>query len=93
VKGAKEFESEREKLIREHGEKKAELKRKYLEEEVELEKAFDACLTKLMEKYSPSSFKTSTLPPSAWSVDSKIKYRDATEDHNLGRMQGMILGD
>ena len=65
VKGAKEFESEREKLIREHGEKKAELKRKYLEEEVELEKAFDAHLTKLMEKYSPSSFKTSTLPPSA----------------------------
>lgn len=60
VKGVEEFDEEGEKLIREHEERKFELKRKYLEEEVELEKEFDSVLTKLMEKYTPSSFETSS---------------------------------
>lgn len=59
MKGVEGFVAEREELIRGHEENKAELKRKYLEEEVELEKAFDTALTKLMEKYAPSSFETS----------------------------------
>lgn len=52
-KGIEEFEAEREKLVRAHDEKKAELKRKYLAAEVELEKELDAALTQLMEKYTP----------------------------------------
>lgn len=52
-KGIEEFEAEREKLVRGHDEKKAELKRKYLAAEVELEKELDAALTQLMEKYTP----------------------------------------
>ncbi|ONK77382.1 uncharacterized protein A4U43_C02F5950 [Asparagus officinalis] len=60
VKGVEEFEIEREKLMLEHEEKKVELKRRYLGEEVELEKEFDTALTKLMSKYAPSSFETST---------------------------------
>ncbi|RRT35983.1 hypothetical protein BHE74_00022179 [Ensete ventricosum] len=59
-KGVEEFEAEREKLIFAHEEHKAELRRKYLADEVELEKKFDAELTKLMEKYAPSSFHASS---------------------------------
>ncbi|XP_058090002.1 protein SUPPRESSOR OF GENE SILENCING 3 homolog [Magnolia sinica] len=59
-KGIKEFEAEREKLIRLHEDKKTELKRRYLEEEVELEKEFDAMLTQLMDKYTPHSSEPST---------------------------------
>lgn len=58
-KGVEEFEAEREKLIFAHEEHNAELRRKYLADEVELEKKFDAALTKLMEKYAPSSFHAS----------------------------------
>ena len=46
VKGVEEFEAEKEKLINVHAEKKVELRLKHLEEEVELEKKFDAVLTK-----------------------------------------------
>ncbi|KAG1370002.1 putative protein SUPPRESSOR OF GENE SILENCING 3 [Cocos nucifera] len=60
VKDAREFEAEREKLIRLHEEKKVELRRKHLAEEAELEKEWHAALTKLMEKYAPSSFEAST---------------------------------
>lgn len=60
MKEVEDFEAEREKLIRSHEEKKVELRRKYLADEVELEKEFDAVLTKLMEKYTPSSFEAST---------------------------------
>ncbi|XP_076898315.1 protein SUPPRESSOR OF GENE SILENCING 3-like [Bidens hawaiensis] len=49
----KEFEEEREKLVKMHEEKKAELKSRYWKEEIELEKGFDAELTRLMEKYTP----------------------------------------
>ncbi|CAL9135303.1 unnamed protein product [Musa textilis] len=58
-KGVEEFEAEREKLIFAHEEHKAELRRKYMADEVEQEKKFDAALTKLMEKYAPSSFHAS----------------------------------
>lgn len=56
VKDVREFEAEREKLIRSHEERKVELRRKHLAEEAELEKELDAALTKLKELYSPSSF-------------------------------------
>lgn len=49
----KEFEEEREKLVKMHEEKKAELKSRYWKEEIELEKGFDAELARLMEKYTP----------------------------------------
>lgn len=79
MKGVEEFEEEREKLIHEHEEKKVELKRKHLKEEVELEMEFDTALTKLMEKYTPSSFETSS---SSWLAESwsSIEY---TEDANI----------
>ena len=56
VKGVEEFEAEREKLMLIHEEKKDEIRRKFLEEEVNLEQLFDAALTKLMEKYAPTTF-------------------------------------
>ncbi|WOL14274.1 hypothetical protein Cni_G23054 [Canna indica] len=60
AKGVEEFEAEREKLIKAHEEKKFELRRTYLEDEVKLEKEFDAALTKLMEKFSPNTFEASS---------------------------------
>lgn len=56
VKGVEEFEVEREKLILAHEEKKVVLRRKYLEEEVALEKEFDVTLSELMDKYAPTTF-------------------------------------
>lgn len=47
------FVEERDKLIKIQEEKKAAMKRRQWEEEVELEKEFDAQLTQLMDKYSP----------------------------------------
>ncbi|KAB1228199.1 hypothetical protein CJ030_MR5G008796 [Morella rubra] len=52
-KEIKEFEEEREKLIEDHKEKMAAMKRRHWEEEVELEKEFDAELNQLMDKFSP----------------------------------------
>ncbi len=52
-KEMEEFVEEREKLIKGHEEKMAAMKRRHWEEEVELEKEFDAELTQLMGKYSP----------------------------------------
>lgn len=48
-----DFVGERDKLIKSHEEKMAAMRRRHWEEEVELEKEFDADLTRLMEKYSP----------------------------------------
>ncbi|KAK9735600.1 hypothetical protein RND81_04G215200 [Saponaria officinalis] len=47
------FVGEREELIRAHEDMKMAMKMKHWEEEVQLEKDFDAALTKLMEKYAP----------------------------------------
>ncbi|KAJ6798860.1 protein SUPPRESSOR OF GENE SILENCING 3-like protein [Iris pallida] len=59
-KGAEEFLSEREMLISSHEKKRDDLRRRYLEEEVEMEKAFEAALTALMEKYDPGTFQASS---------------------------------
>lgn len=48
-----EFVEERETLMRTHEDSIAALRRKYWEEEVELERKFDLELAKLMDKYSP----------------------------------------
>lgn len=56
VKDVEEFEAAREELMRMHEDKKVALRRKHLEEEVELEKEFDAKLTELMTKCSHGSF-------------------------------------
>lgn len=53
------FEAEREKLIRSHEQNKVLLRREYLSKEVELEKEFEAALTELMEKYTPTAFPAS----------------------------------
>lgn len=45
--------AEREQLIQIHKDKKMEMKKRHWEEELELEKEFDATLTKLMQKYAP----------------------------------------
>lgn len=50
-----DFEEERDKLIKVHQEKMVAMKRRHGEEEVELEKEFNAELTQLMDKYSPPS--------------------------------------
>ncbi|KAL5993234.1 hypothetical protein ACLOJK_014157 [Asimina triloba] len=60
TKGIEEFEAEREMLIKIHEDKKTELRRRYLEEEVELEKEFDARLTQLMAKCQDHSSELST---------------------------------
>ncbi|KAA8531280.1 hypothetical protein F0562_005989 [Nyssa sinensis] len=52
-KEMEEFVEEREKLIETHEDKKIAMKRRHWEEEVELEKEFDAELNRLMEKYTP----------------------------------------
>ncbi|KAL5704003.1 Protein SUPPRESSOR OF GENESILENCING [Ranunculus cassubicifolius] len=54
AKGIEEFESERDKLSEMHEGKKAEMKKRHLEEQVELEKEFETMLTKLMEQYAPN---------------------------------------
>ncbi|KAJ6808534.1 protein SUPPRESSOR OF GENE SILENCING 3-like protein [Iris pallida] len=59
-KGAEEFLSEREMLINSHEKKRDDLRRRYLEEEVEMEKVFEAALTALMEKYAPGTFQASS---------------------------------
>ncbi|PQM39541.1 protein suppressor of gene silencing 3-like [Prunus yedoensis var. nudiflora] len=48
-----EFVEERDMLIKVHEDNKSAMKWRHWEEEVELEKDFDAKLTQLMEKYSP----------------------------------------
>ncbi|XAR72592.1 hypothetical protein NMG60_11019291 [Bertholletia excelsa] len=52
-KEMEEFVAEREKLINLHEEKKIAMKRRHLEEEVQLETEFDAELSQLMDKYTP----------------------------------------
>lgn len=51
-KEMEEFVAARDRLIKLHGEKMDAMRREHWEEEVELEKGFDAELTQLMEKYS-----------------------------------------
>lgn len=51
----KEFEEEREKLVKMHEEKVAEMKSRHWKEEIELEEGFNAKLTQLMDKYTPKS--------------------------------------
>ncbi|KAF9616225.1 hypothetical protein IFM89_029001 [Coptis chinensis] len=53
TKGIKDFEAEREILIKMHEDEKAEMKLKHMEEELQLEKKFETSLTRLMEKYAP----------------------------------------
>ncbi|CAB4278639.1 unnamed protein product [Prunus armeniaca] len=52
-KEMEEFVEERDMLIKAHEDNKAAMKWRHWEEEVELEKDFDAKLTQLMERYSP----------------------------------------
>ncbi|KAM1696525.1 hypothetical protein FF1_030675 [Malus domestica] len=52
-KEMEEFVAERDMLMKGHEDNKAAMKRRHWEEEVELERDFDAKLTHLMEKYSP----------------------------------------
>lgn len=52
-KEMEDFVGEREKLIKEHEDKMAAMKRRHWDEEVKLEKEFDAQLASLMKKYSP----------------------------------------
>ncbi|KAG7011098.1 Protein SUPPRESSOR OF GENE SILENCING 3, partial [Cucurbita argyrosperma subsp. argyrosperma] len=56
-KEIEDFVSEREELIKAHEERMAAMKRRHWNEEVELEKGFNAELARLMEKYSPQSSK------------------------------------
>ncbi|PWA68504.1 XS domain-containing protein [Artemisia annua] len=51
----KEFEEEREKLMRLHDKKIAELQNKYLKDKVELEQGFNADLTRFRDKYAPKA--------------------------------------
>lgn len=52
-KEMEDFVLERDLMIKAHEDKMAAMKTRHWEEEVELEKGFDADLTKLMEKYAP----------------------------------------
>jgi len=52
-KEMEEFVSEREKLVKTYEDNKISMKQRYFEEEVQLEKDFDAALNQLMDKYSP----------------------------------------
>lgn len=56
-KEMEDFVAEREELIKVHEEKMAAMKRRHWDEEVEVEKEFNAELTRLMEKYSPQNSK------------------------------------
>jgi len=49
-----EFEAERKKLIRRHGDEKATLMKIYWEELLVLEKEFEDELTLLIDKYTPN---------------------------------------
>lgn len=49
-----EFEAERKKMIRRHGDKKAALMKIYWEELLVLEKKFEDELTLLIDKYTPN---------------------------------------
>ncbi|KAJ0488349.1 putative protein SUPPRESSOR OF GENE SILENCING 3 [Helianthus annuus] len=49
----KEFEEEREKLMKQHEEKIAEMKSRHWKEQLEIENGFDAELAQLMSKYIP----------------------------------------
>lgn len=49
----KEFEEEREKLMKLHEKKKADMKSRHWKEEIELEEGFNTELTQLMDKYTP----------------------------------------
>ncbi|KAJ9538500.1 hypothetical protein OSB04_031233 [Centaurea solstitialis] len=49
----KEFEEAREKLMKLHEEKVAEMKNRHWREEIELEKEFNAELSQLMDRYTP----------------------------------------
>ncbi|PIA55667.1 hypothetical protein AQUCO_00700169v1 [Aquilegia coerulea] len=63
AKDNKEFEAERDKLVKVHEDKKAEMRCRHTEEETELEKEFESSLTRLMEKYAlRSSEKSVPLP-------------------------------
>lgn len=55
LKQMNEFEEEREKLMKLHEEKMAEMKSRHWKEEIELEEGFNAELTQLMDKYTPQS--------------------------------------
>lgn len=52
-----EFETEREKIIKDHEEKKAATMRRYWDEQLELKKELEKELTLLMEKYSPTGLR------------------------------------
>ncbi|XP_057978247.1 protein SUPPRESSOR OF GENE SILENCING 3-like [Malania oleifera] len=52
-KEMEEFVAERDRLIKIHEDKKVAMRRRHLKEQLELEKGFDADLTRLMEKYTP----------------------------------------
>ncbi|PPR88871.1 hypothetical protein GOBAR_AA31813 [Gossypium barbadense] len=54
------FVAERDKLIRAHEEKMVGMRERHWQEEVELEKEFDAELSHLMEKYTPDGSKVNT---------------------------------
>ena len=54
------FVAERDKLIKVHEEKMAAMRQRHWQEEVELEKEFDAELSHLMGKYTSDSSKVST---------------------------------
>ncbi|XVF58918.1 hypothetical protein PTKIN_Ptkin07bG0104600 [Pterospermum kingtungense] len=54
------FVAERDKLIEVHEEKMAAMKQRHWQEEVELEKEFDAELNNLMSKYTPDGSEVST---------------------------------
>nr|XP_020165612.3 protein SUPPRESSOR OF GENE SILENCING 3 homolog [Aegilops tauschii subsp. strangulata] len=60
AKGVEEFMSKRDELLKAHEKRKVQLKREYMEKEVELEKELDAALTVLMEKHEPDTFKASS---------------------------------
>ncbi|KAK9291742.1 hypothetical protein L1049_019692 [Liquidambar formosana] len=62
-KEIEEFVTEREKLIEIHEGRKVEMKRRHWEEEVELEREFDAELSRLMEKYTPHHPEEDTKQP------------------------------
>lgn len=63
-----EFVEERENLIRTHDDRIAALRRKYWEEEVELERKFDLELAKLMEKYSPKQSDQANSSGTMWPI-------------------------
>ena len=59
------FEAERDELIAKYKNKRMEMKRRHWEEELELEKEFDANQTNLMDKYAPPSAEGSAVESSA----------------------------